>query len=131
MRLYETTLITDSQLSETEIETEIKKVEEIITSNGGQLVETQRWGVRRFAYEIGHRRQGYYAHFLYKSPTSVPAQLESSFKVNERIIRFLTVASIVDLAASQQQEEEAQPAVAGLEKPSEPAANNLEEPEEI
>ena len=69
MRLYETTFITDAQYSESEIETEIKKVEELITSNGGEIVETQRWGIRRLAYEIKHKRQGFYTHFLYRAST--------------------------------------------------------------
>ncbi|MGB5106513.1 MAG: 30S ribosomal protein S6 [Candidatus Zixiibacteriota bacterium] len=97
MRLYETTFITDSQLPETEIEAEIKRVEDLIKSNGGEIVETQRWGVRRLAYEIERRRQGYYAHFLYQSEHSVPALLDASFKINEKIMRHLTVVSEVDL----------------------------------
>ena len=121
MRLYETTFITDVQLSEPEIEAEIKKLEEIITSNGGEIVETQRWGVRRFAYEIKHKRQGYYAHFLYKGTPSIPAQIEAAFKVNERIIRFLTVISGVDLEARQQQETEALAAAIPI-----PAVEHLE-----
>jgi small subunit ribosomal protein S6 len=84
-------------LPETEIESEIKKVEELITSGGGEIVEIQRWGIKRFAYEIDRKRQGYYAHFLYKAKTSLPASLEATFKVNEKIIRFLTVVSEVDL----------------------------------
>jgi small subunit ribosomal protein S6 len=99
LRLYETTFITDSQLSEPEIEAEIKKVEDIIKSSGGQIVETQRWGIRRFAYEINRKRQGFYAHFLYKANPSVPAMVEASFKVNEKIIRFLNVVSQEDLEA--------------------------------
>ena len=103
LRLYETTFILDSQLSEQEIETEIKKVEELIVANGGEIVEIQRWGNRRFAYEIKHKRQGYYIHFLYKGKTVIPGLIEAAFKVNERIIRFLSVVSEVDLEARQQE----------------------------
>lgn len=111
MRLYETTIITDSQLSDPEIETEIKKIEELITANGGEIVEIQRWGNRRFAYEIKHKRQGIYVHFLYKGKPTTPAALESAFKVNERIIRFLNVVSIVDLEErARQQAESSAPA---------------------
>jgi small subunit ribosomal protein S6 len=105
LRLYETTFITDAQYSESEIEAEIKKVEELITSNGGEIVETQRWGIRRLAYEIKHKRQGYYAHFLYRASTSMPPLLETAFKVNERIVRFLTVVSEIDLDARVEQAE--------------------------
>ena len=97
MRLYETTFITDSQLPEIEIEAEIKRVEDLIKSNGGEIVETQRWGLRRLAYEIEKRRQGYYAQFLYQALPAVPALLDASFKVNEKIMRHLTVVSEINL----------------------------------
>lgn len=97
MRLYETTFITDSQLPEIEIEAEIKRVEDLIKSNGGEIVETQRWGLRRLAYEIEKRRQGYYAHFLYQALPAVPSLLDASFKVNEKIMRHLTVVSEINL----------------------------------
>ncbi len=97
MRLYETTFITDSRLPESEIEAEIKRVEDTITTGGGEIVETQRWGVRRLAYEIEKQKQGYYAHFLYKAEPEIPSHLETGFRVNEKIIRFLTVVSEVDL----------------------------------
>lgn len=105
MRLYETTFITDAQYSESEIETEIKKVEELITSNGGEIIETQRWGIRRLAYEIKHKRQGVYTHFLYRAPTSMPPLIENAFKVNERVVRFLTVVSEINLEARREQAE--------------------------
>jgi len=105
LRLYETTIITDAQYSESEIETEIKKVEELITSNGGEIVETQRWGIRRLAYEIKHKRQGIYTHFLYRAPTGMPPLIENAFKVNERIVRFLTVLSEINLEARAEQAE--------------------------
>jgi small subunit ribosomal protein S6 len=105
LRLYETTFITDAQYSESEIETEIKKVEELITSNGGEIVETQRWGIRRLAYEIKHKRQGFYTHFLYRASTSMPPLIENAFKLNERIVRFLTVVSEIDLEARSEQAE--------------------------
>jgi len=105
LRLYETTFITDAQLSDPEIETEIKKVEDLITSNGGEIVEIQRWGVRRLAYEIKHKRQGFYTHLLYHAAASMPQLIESAFKVNERIVRFLTVVSEVDLEARREQAE--------------------------
>jgi len=105
LRLYETTFITDAQFSESEIETEIKKVEELITSNGGEIIETQRWGIRRLAYEIKHKRQGFYTHFLYRASTGMPPLIENAFKVNERVVRFLTVVSEIDLEARREQAE--------------------------
>jgi small subunit ribosomal protein S6 len=122
LRLYETTFITDAQLSDAEIETEVKKVEELITANGGEIVEIQRWGIRRLAYEIKHKRQGFYTHFLYRALPGLPAQIESAFKVNERIVRFITVVSEVDLEARAQQQEALEAAAAQIVIP--PAATS-------
>lgn len=103
MRLYETTLITSSQLDDSELDKEIRTVEDLIKSNGGSIVQTQRWGVRRFAYEIAKQKQGHYTHFLYEAEPGVPAALATSFKVNERIMRYLTVKSLVNLEELQQE----------------------------
>jgi small subunit ribosomal protein S6 len=99
LRLYETTFITDAQMPEGDIEAEIRKVEDLIRTNGGEIVETQRWGVRRLAYDIQKKRQGYYAHFLYKAEPGLPALVDAQFRINERIMRHLTVVSEVDLEA--------------------------------
>jgi small subunit ribosomal protein S6 len=115
LKLYETTFITDSRQPESEIETEIKRVEETITSNGGEIVETQRWGVRRLAYEIEKQKQGYYAHFLYKSESEVPSKLETGFRVNEKIMRFLTVVSEIDLEERKRRIEAGEPATPTIE----------------
>lgn len=109
MRLYETTIITDSQLEEAETEQQIKQIENLIKQGGGAIVETQRWGVRRFAYEIKGKRQGFYAYFLYEGEPGIPASLQDSFKVNEKIIRFLTVVSEIDLEAKKREIEERTP----------------------
>jgi small subunit ribosomal protein S6 len=122
LRLYETTIITDSQLEEADTEKEIKQIQELISQQGGEILETQRWGTRRFAYEIKGRKQGCYTHFLYLGESRTPAALQEAFKVNERIMRFLTVLSELDpeakqaeLAAKRQQE-------AAREAPTEPPA---------
>lgn len=122
MRLYETTFITSSQLEDSELDKEIKTVEDIIKSNGGNLVKTQRWGVRRFAYEIKKQKQGNYTHFLYEAGPEVPAALATTFKVNERVMRYLTVKSIVDLEKLNAEEQEEAAATTATPTPITPPA---------
>jgi len=135
LRLYETTFITSSQLEDSELDKEIRTVEDIIKSNGGNIVKTQRWGVRRFAYEIKKQKQGHYTHFLYEAGPEVPTALATTFKVNERIMRYLTVRSVLDLEMLRAEEAEAaQPEAASSapaeEKPAaEPAPKAETEPE--
>jgi small subunit ribosomal protein S6 len=131
LRLYETTLITSSQLEDNELEKEIKTVEDIIKSNDGNLVETQRWGVRRFAYEIKRQKQGIYTHFLYEADPGIPAALAASFKVNERIMRFLTVKSIPEPVAEEAKSTAPTPAAEAAPAPAEtPVEAPTEKPAE-
>jgi small subunit ribosomal protein S6 len=130
--LYETTFITGSQLEDSELDKEIRAVQDLITANGGNIVETQRWGMRRFAYEIKRQKQGNYTHILYEAAPSVPASLVAAFKVNERILRYLTVRSIADLEAIKARQEPQQAAEAAPEREQAPAteAETAAQPEE-
>ncbi|MEZ4653268.1 MAG: 30S ribosomal protein S6 [Candidatus Eisenbacteria bacterium] len=93
MRDYETTIILRTNLEEAEIEKEIKAFEEGITSRGGEMVLFDRWGKRRLAYEIDRQHEGYYVMARYASSAEVPAELERRFRINEKLLRYLTVVA--------------------------------------
>lgn len=91
MKLYETGIILDPQLEESQFDKEIEQVQSLITTNGGKIVDVNRWGVRRLAYEIAKRQQGFYVFIQYESDGTVPGKLEKAFLLNENVIRFMTV----------------------------------------
>ena len=91
MREYETTILLRTNLEEAELEKEIQAVETGITSRGGEIVQIDRWGKRRLAYEIDRQHEGYYVMFRYSASAEVPAELERRFRINERLLRHLTV----------------------------------------
>lgn len=91
MRFYETTIVLDPQADDATVGREIEKVTQTILDLQGQLVTTQKWGVKRMAYPIQKHHQAAYVHFVYQSPPAVPARLESMFRINENILRHLTV----------------------------------------
>lgn len=90
MTLYETTFIVDPQLQEEGWEKSITKYSEIITRNGA-IQRSERWGLRRLAYPIKKRAQGYYVHLVHESAPSVPRELERQFLLDENCLRYLTV----------------------------------------
>ncbi|MDZ7271062.1 MAG: 30S ribosomal protein S6 [candidate division KSB1 bacterium] len=93
MRQYETTFVIDSQLKGGEIDEIIKKFERFISVNGGQILEVQRWGKRRLAYEIKKRQYGYYVHIRFSAGKgSIIRALEREYQLNEAILRYLTIA---------------------------------------
>ncbi len=91
MRTYESVIVIDSLLKSEEIEAIIEKVERIINNNGGQIVEIDRWGKKRLAYEIKKRQYGYYVDFIFQGPGNLIYVLEREYGLDENILRYLTV----------------------------------------
>ncbi len=59
--------------------------------NGGEVATVDRWGRRRLAYTIKKKNAGFYVQVLHKSPTDIVAKLEQAFRLDEEVIRHLTV----------------------------------------
>jgi small subunit ribosomal protein S6 len=91
---YETTFILEPGLDEARINEEIEKVTQWITSLNGEVVEIQRWGKRRLAYEIGKKRDGIYTLIHYTGPGALPREIERRMRLNESVIRVLTVIHV-------------------------------------
>ncbi|PIE56973.1 MAG: 30S ribosomal protein S6 [Desulfobulbus propionicus] len=91
MRHYETTYILRPNLGE-EIFTEIiDRTNGIITASGGAIISLERWGIKRLAYEIKKEIQGYYVHVNYAASGEIIAEIERIFKLDDRLLRFLTI----------------------------------------
>jgi small subunit ribosomal protein S6 len=91
MKLYETTIIYDPSLEESRINEEIERVTQPIGVAGGEVVDVQRWGKKKLAYVIRKRRDGTYVHVKHKSPPSLIAEMDRRFRLNESILRHLTI----------------------------------------
>ena len=101
MMSYETTCIVDSQLSEEEIEARIKKYEQFLQSHGAEIITLNRWGLRRLAYDIKKRQQGYYVFLQYQADGSLIREFEREFELDEGILRYLTIALASPLVKEQ------------------------------
>ena len=91
MSLYELMMIFDPNLGDEKIEKIISKAEEKIKSLGGEIEKTDKWGSKRLAAPFAKFKKltnGYYVVIYFKSEPSVPAQVQSSLKVTENIIRY-------------------------------------------
>jgi small subunit ribosomal protein S6 len=60
MRAYEVMIILDAELEESVIQGVINRVGELAAADDGTVATTDKWGVRRFAYEINHKHEGFY-----------------------------------------------------------------------
>ena len=88
---YETVFIATPVLSEPQIKEAVKKFRDIIRENGGELIHEEDWGMKKLAYPIQKKSTGFYHMFEFKSDTQFISKLETDFRRDERIIRFMTV----------------------------------------
>jgi small subunit ribosomal protein S6 len=91
---YETTFILEPGLDETRTNEEVEKVSQWIKDGGGEIIDVQRWGKRRLAYEINRKRDGVYTHVLHKSPGDLVKDIERRLRLNESVMRVLTVIHV-------------------------------------
>jgi small subunit ribosomal protein S6 len=88
---YESTFIIKGSLEDKDIEPIVAKTESFIQKNGGTVIDMERWGRRKLAYQIGHETQGAYVSAHFTSPGDLITKLERMYSLDENIIRFLTL----------------------------------------
>jgi len=91
VRRYETVAITLADYPDSEIDSLIDRYQSIIASQGGSVVRIERWGRRKLAYEIKKQTKGFYFLLNFVAPQIAVDELERNFKLDDRILRFLTV----------------------------------------
>jgi len=90
---YETVFILTPILSEAQAKDAVEKFSAIITSNSGVMVHEEDWGLRKLAYPIQKKNSGFYHIFEYTSTEiNVVDILETEFRRDERVLRFMTIA---------------------------------------
>jgi len=91
MNSYETLFVVKPTLTEEEITAQITKVKDILAKEGAELVGTNDMGMRKLAYPVQKNDRGYYTVLFYKAEGTVISELERNLKINEDVIKFLTV----------------------------------------
>lgn len=90
-REYETIFILDPTLEDAKVNEEVERAGGVIRDQGGTVGDIERWGRRRLAYEISKRRDGVYTLIRYHAPGDTVKELERRLRLNESVLRVLTV----------------------------------------
>lgn len=88
---YETVFIMTPVLSEEQMMDTVNKFKKILTDNGSEIVYENNWGLRKLAYPIQKKNTGFYYLIEFKSEGDLINKVETEFRRDERIMRFLTV----------------------------------------
>lgn len=88
---YEVVFIMTPVLSEEQMMDTVTKFKKILTDNGTEIVFENNWGLRKLAYPIQKKNTGFYYLVEFKGSGEIIAKMETEFKRDERVMRFLTV----------------------------------------
>ncbi len=110
MRRYESVFIADPEATEEQRDALFTRVRELIPQQGGYLVEFDEWGNQKMAYEVRRKRRGHYVRLDYCGMGPLVDELERFFRIDDRVMKYLTVLLDVDVAAIQQQQADAEAA---------------------
>ena len=92
IKSYESVVIINAALEDEQIESTISRLQEVITTHGGEIFDIDRWGRKRLAYPIQKAKSGYYVICRFNAPTNLISIFERSLRLDENVIRYLTIA---------------------------------------
>ncbi len=115
LREYETVFILHPNLDETRVEEEIEGVRQVILGASGEIVQVDRWGRRKLAYEIRKLNEGIYTLLRFRAEAGVLQDLERRYRLREDVLRHLTVVAQGPIVESAPRRIEAAVATEGAE----------------
>jgi small subunit ribosomal protein S6 len=91
MRKYETFFILDPDLPDEVNNIVDEKLKSIVTSQGGMVLSYTPWGKKKLAYTVKKHTRGHYILMEYAGAPELIAELERNMRLDERVIKFITV----------------------------------------
>ena len=92
MALYEHVFLARQDLSQAQVDALAAGATEIVEANGGKVIKNEGWGLKSLAYKIDRNRKAHFVLLNIEAPGSLVAELERQHRINEDIIRWLTIA---------------------------------------
>ena len=87
MRPYETMVIFDPEVEETQVQEVLDRALEVVRTNGGTPGAVDRWGRRTLAYEMNHKREGYYVVAEFSAEPKASAELDRFLVLADEVMR--------------------------------------------
>ncbi len=91
MRIYEELFIVRPDVTDEEIDPFIEQLTGVITSHGGKIDKSDKWGVRKLAYRVDKRNEGYYVLLQFTAGPEIVRELERRLRVADLVMKFITV----------------------------------------
>jgi small subunit ribosomal protein S6 len=88
---YETVFILTPVLSEAQMKDAVAKFKQVLVDQKAEIINEENWGLRKLAYPIQHKSTGFYQLFEFRATPEIVDVLETEYRRDEKIMRFLTV----------------------------------------
>ena len=91
MNKYEILYILEANLDEAAKDALVEKFSALVTANGGEVESVNKWGNKRFAYEMDGKTEGYYVLMNFTANPDLPQEIERQMRISDEVIRYMTV----------------------------------------
>ncbi len=91
MNQYETVFILTPVLSDEQMKETVAKFKKVLTDQGAEILNEEIWGLKKLAYQIENKNSGFYCLFEFKGEPTLVQKLETGFRREEKVIRYITV----------------------------------------
>ena len=91
MNQYETVFILTPVLSDEQMKEAVAKFKKLLTDNGAEILNEEAWGLKKMAYAIDKKSTGFYCLIEFKGEPSIVNTLETGYRRDEKVIRYMTV----------------------------------------
>jgi len=92
LREYEVMLILPAEADEKVVSTAADRITKVVSTKGGEVSNIDRWGRRRFAFEIDHANEGYYVVVSFTAEPSSQTELDRVLNLADEVIRHKVIA---------------------------------------
>ena len=92
MARYEHVFLARQDLSQAQVDAIAASTTEIVEGMGGKVVKTETWGLKNLAYKIDRNRKAHFVLLNIEGPGALVEELERQNRINEDIIRWITVS---------------------------------------
>ena len=91
MPLYEHIVLARQDVSAQQVEELTNQLTEVLVQGGGKVTKNEYWGLKSLSYRIKKNRKAHYSLLNIDAPPLAIAEMERQERINEDILRFLTV----------------------------------------
>ena len=91
MNNYEVLYIIKTEVADEAKEALIERFQSLVTENGGTVEKVDKWGMKKFAYPIDYKTEGYYVLMNFSAPATLPKEMERLMGITDDVVRCMVI----------------------------------------